>query len=130
MMIDTTSTVFRLKIEITSNEECTDLLGNGCCLERSAKTVITQSCWADVQSCGGDGEVGDTCLVVDYQDNEVCCDRVIITLNQIQQLIDTIPPIFDFCYLNSWDQEEIQDYIRAGAQFMTAKQVELEKPTV
>src|SRR5690625_6037325 len=75
-------------------------------------------------------ELSYTCLVFDYNDNEVFCDRVIITLNQIQQLIDTIPPIFDFCYLNSWDQEEIQDSIRAGAQFGAAKQFEFENPTV
>src|SRR5690625_2194503 len=127
----TSSTGCGLKIE-RDTKEWTDLLGNGCGLERSAKTVITQSCWADFEAavCGGEGEVGDTCLVVDYQDNEACCDRVIITLNQIQQLIDTIPPIFDFCYLNTWDQEEIQDSIRAGAQFGAAKQYEFENPTV
>src|SRR5690625_7501871 len=75
-------------------------------------------------------ELSYTCLVFDYNDNEVFCDRVIITLNQIQQFIDTIPPIFDFCYLNSWDQEEIQDSIRAGAQFGAAKQFEFDNSTV
>src|SRR5690625_3307797 len=130
----TSSTSCGLKIERTT-QGWTDLLGNECGKERSAQTTITQSCWAtgmgDLEfACGGEGEVGDTCLVVDYQDNEVCCGRVMITLNQMQQLIDTIPPIFDFCYLNTWDQGEIQDSIRAGAQFGAAKQYEFENPTV
>src|SRR5690625_7680640 len=53
-----------------------------------------------------------------------------ITLNQMQQLIDTIPPIFDFCYLNTWNQKEIQDSIRAGGQFDAAKDFEKANPTV
>src|SRR5690625_1035365 len=73
-----------------------------CTKERGAVTTITQSCWAKIENDFEDPEapVGDTCLVVDYQDNEECCDRVIITLNTLQQRIDTLPPIFEFCYPN------------------------------
>lgn len=114
-----------------------------CTKERGAITTITQSCWASIDNDfeDPDAPVGDTCLVVDYQDNEECCNRVIITLNTLQQRIDTLPPIFEFCYPNSgqwvmdgeeidWDHDEIQWAIRNGKQYGGAEAWEMANPTI
>src|SRR5690625_1944907 len=131
------STSCGLRIE-RENDDWTDF--QSCVRERGGRTTITQTCWAGYdplggdaeapyQQCFGDVEVGaDDCLVVKYEDRSECCGRVIITLNQIQQLIDTIPPIFDFCYPEGW--EGVEEAIRAGVQHELAKAFEKENPTV
>src|SRR5699024_11090391 len=125
-------------------------------IERGGRTTITQTCWADfVNSCADDDvEIGDTCLVVDYEDRTNCCGRVIITLNQIQQLFDTIPPIFDFCYPTSWLERrdpvggngevvalafphdevrvyyDVEEAIRNGGMYYEAREWEESNPTI
>src|SRR5690625_5246636 len=99
-----------------------------CVTERSVRTVVTQSCWAsglENNLCDdGEVEVGDDCYVADYKDNEECCDRVVITLQNIQQMIDNQPPIFEFCYPNTWNQDEVMASIRAGEQYELARDFE------
>lgn len=129
-----------IKVERASND-WTDL--HGCVKERGGITTITQTCWASVDNHCADpeAEVGDTCLVVDYQDNEECCGRVIITLNKIQQMLDTLPPVFEFCYPNTgtwtsegeeiaWDMQAVEDAIRKGEQYPGAREWEKANPTI
>src|SRR5699024_1350158 len=114
-----------------------------CMKERGGITTITQTCWASVENhCApSDAPVGDTCLVVDYQDNEACCGRVIITLNKIQQIFDTLPPVFEFCYPNTgtweidgeeiaWDLTEVERAIRNGEQYPGADAWERNNPSI
>src|SRR5690625_3951159 len=105
-----------------------------CVTERSVRSVVTQSCWAngiEYNSCADeDVEVGEDCYVEDYQDNERCCDRVVITLNNIQQMIDNQPPIFEFCYPTTWNQDEVMSSIRAGEQYEKAYDYEKSNYTV
>src|SRR5690625_44284 len=104
-----------------------------CEQERVLETRVEQSCWADIEvACegGGDGEVGDDCLVAEYEDNEKCCGRINITLRQMQVMHDTLPPIFDFCYSTDWDQDAIKSAISNGEQPAEALAWERNNPTI
>src|SRR5690625_7749473 len=91
-----------------------------CVTERSVRSVVTQSCWAngiEYNSCADeDVEVGEDCYVEDYQDNERCCDRVVITFNKIQQMIDNKPPKLEFFYHTTWNHVEVQLLIRSNVK--------------
>src|SRR5690606_9688741 len=122
-------------------------------------------CWAVTPNyCAEDGQSpceelsADLNLddaVIDYS----CTDKAVkIHLSQWQTLIDTLPPIFDFCYpyaigfatavnneptnnalgyaenclapAQAWNHEEIQRYIRDGLQYFFAMEAELCNPTI
>src|SRR5690625_1860510 len=103
-----------------------------CEQERVLETRVEQSCWADIENICGDEfvEIGDECLVAEYEDNEECCGRINITLRQMQVMHDTLPPVFDFCYSTDWDQDAIKSAISNGEQPAEALAWERRNPTI
>ncbi|MBY5959478.1 DUF285 domain-containing protein, partial [Membranicola marinus] len=135
-----------------------------CPQTRGVDSWITQTCWAETPNWCAEGGIGTApipCELISADDNPddavvdyECTDKSVkIHLSQWQTLIDTIGPIFDFCYpifnlgdifdeiingfenddcnlIGPWDQEEIMEAIRSGEQYETAQRWEACNPTV
>jgi len=140
-----------------------------CPQTRGVDSWITQTCWAETpnwcdplffdyaEQCG-DFPIpvrarinlleGTPEIVQAYE----CTDKAVkIHISQWQTLVDTIGPIFDFCYpvstlydliendfnnnndecniVGPWDQEDIEAAIRNGEQYRTANAWEYCNPT-
>ncbi|MBY5956811.1 T9SS type A sorting domain-containing protein [Membranicola marinus] len=98
-----------------------------CPQTRGVDTKITQTCWAETPNfCAGDGTADELDLVASYDSTS---KRIEIALSQWQTLIDTLGPIFEFCYPEGWDQTGVQASIRNGEQYGEALSWERSNPT-
>lgn len=99
-----------------------------CPKTRGLTTRIVQTCWTDrPNSCAEDLTAEEIDLVASYDSTG---KNIEITLSQWQTLIDTMGPIFDFCYATDWDQERIKTSIRSGVIDRAALEWERNNPTI
>ncbi|MBY5959577.1 hypothetical protein KUV50_15600, partial [Membranicola marinus] len=110
---------------IQIRQESADWSGS-CPQTRGLDTYVTQTCWATTpNSCAIQSEIPSE-AVVDYDATD---KSIKIHISEWQTLVDTMGPIFDFCYPADWDQEEIQESIRDGVQYGGAAEWEFSNPT-
>ena len=108
-------------------ELVTDWMGD-CPKTRRISTKIIQNCWAATPNgCAGDLTADEVEIVTSYDSTK---NQIEIHLSQSQTLIDTLGPVFDFCYSTSWDQEAVQLSIRNGVIGSDALAWERENPTI
>lgn len=112
-----------ITIERDLQEEWTGI----CTQTRGMNTKITQTCWSEMpNTCAEDLSADEVDLVTSYDTTK----KVVIQLSQWQTLIDTLGPIFDFCYPIEWNQEEIQTSIHNGVIGSAAMEWERNNPTI
>ncbi len=113
---------------ITIERDVTAGWQGDCPQTRGVDTKITQTCWAETPNfCAGDGTADELDLVASYDSTS---KRIEIALSQWQTLIDTLGPIFEFCYPEGWDQTGVQASIRNGEQYGEALSWERSNPTI
>ncbi|MBY5960289.1 FG-GAP repeat protein, partial [Membranicola marinus] len=110
---------------IQIRQESADWSGS-CPQTRGLDTYVTQTCWATTENvCAIQSEIPSE-AVVDYEPTD---KSIKIHISEWQTLVDTMGPIFDFCYPAGWDQEAIQESIHDGAQYGGAAEWEFDNPT-
>ncbi|WP_236981121.1 hypothetical protein, partial [Membranihabitans maritimus] len=85
-----------------------------CPQTRGRNVTVTQTCWSDAPGCDAgiyqDGENENAAVTTVDSTGK----RIVIELEKWQTIIDTIGPIFEYCYDIEADHDEIQSDIRAG----------------
>uniref|UniRef100_UPI001F17EAEC Ig-like domain-containing protein n=1 Tax=Membranihabitans maritimus TaxID=2904244 RepID=UPI001F17EAEC len=151
--------------ELTEDPHCgisiemkTEDWTGSCPTTKGREITVTQTCWGETENdCEAEdfGEFDSENYIVDLEASDFESDKKkVAVLSQWLTLIDTIGPIFDFCYpeqsianaLNElggyeacddqycgpyeWDHEEIVESIRNGEQYESARSWEYCNPTV